>query len=900
MTVERARAAPGQVRLFRLAMRIYSRRFREAFGVEMERDFVELLARHGPGWGRLRTWGIVLADLPRSAWTERRQARRPARKDVMTNVFRDIRVGLRGWRRAPGFTALVIGTLALGIGGAVAMFSVLDGVLLSDLSYRDADRIAIIWNRHPVTNADKVQVSGPDFVDYRTRTSSFSDFAFIHNATDNSLTDGQRAEQVDVGFVSANFFAFLGVDAVAGRTFAVDEAEAAATAMAGAGPVVISYDLWVRRYGADPAAIGRTIALSGTPVTIIGVVPADFQLVLPYTPGGAMSSGANDEMDVWRVLPDRAFPNMPRNVAVVRVLARLAPGVTFDDARREFDRLALELRSEHQVHADRGTAIDIVPLRGEIVGHVRATLVLLMAGVGVVLLIASANVANLVMVQATRRRREVDVRRALGAPRARLLRQWVIEYGLLSAAGAVCGIAVAAGFIRVVIRLAPASLPLVDHVGLDLRALGLAVALTGFATLAAGVWPAVAATGAARQAGSRAGIGRGARARGLLVTAEVALSLVLLVLGGLLARGFVDMQRAALGAAPADVMTARVSLGDGKYQDESLRRQYWDALERELAAHPGIARAGLVSPLPFAGQGAEVPYDSAAGAGGWGRLVALTAGARPGYFEAIGATRLDGRTFEPADLDRADRVVVIDDLAANRLFGSAPAVGRSIRVGRGDAAPVEIVGVVRHVRHSQLTGEEREVIYRPAPAPRNMAIVLDPVAPGGGPALAPELTRITGALDVDVPLFDARPLASYIDDRVAPTRFAMTLVGVFGLVALVLAMVALYGVISYAVSERTSEIGLRMALGADAAGIVRLVLRQGVALSGVGIGIGLALALVVAQATRGVLVEVPAPDLVTLAGSGALLAVSALVASWLPARRAARLDPAITLKDRTY
>jgi len=884
--------------------------FRNAHGRQMSDDFTDLLEECGPGSGRARAWIIALADVVRSApavWLHGRAPFRPAggtrRTREMTRIMiRDIQLALRTSLRTPAFMAIVVATLAIGIGGTVAMFSVADGVLFGTLPYKDADRLAMIWNRHPANGSVKVQISGPDLLDYRDRTTSFEAFAFIHNATDNSLTDGARAEQVDVGYVSANFFTFLGVDPVVGRTFDQRGGPVDETSMDQVGPAVISHDLWSRRYGGDPSAVGRRVFLSGTPVEIVGVLPAGFRLLLPYARGGAMSAGANDTIDVWRVLPERSFPAMPRSMAVVRVIGRLAPGVTIAQARQEFDRLAADLRREHSVHRDRETAIDIVPMHSEVVGHVRTAIVSLFGGVAVVLLIACANVATLISVQGTQRRRDVAMRLALGASRPRIVWQLFAESLVLAAAAGVLGVALAAGLIRVITALAPPDVPMLDRVALDVRAVGFALLVATVTTVVFGLWPAVRASrvpAAAQLAGgSRTAIGHGRRFRSVTVALEIALSVVLLAAGGLLVRSFIETQRAGLGFEPEAVLTAKLSLGHGKYNDEALRRRYWDELQQALEAHPAIDRAGLVWPLPFTGQGVEVPYDSRAGdAPDWGRFVAFTSNALPGYFEAMNAEVLEGRVFDVRDLDRAGELAVIDDVAAGQLFPDSRAVGRTIWIEdftTGERRPVEVLGVIRHIRHSELTGPEREVIYRQNPAARNLAVVVRSRA--GADVIGAELRRLTGELDPDVPIFDTQALAGYVDSRVAPTRFTMTLAASFGLVALLMAMVGLYGVIAYAVTQRTTEIGLRMALGAGEASIMRLILGQGVLLAGIGLAAGLGLALAVMGAIRGLLVAVPVSDPVTLAAASTLLVAAALAACYVPARRAARLDPALTLR----
>lgn len=821
----------------------------------------------------------------------------------MLSFFNDLRHAVRSSWRNPSFVLLVVLTLAVGIGVNVAMFSVVDAVLFSPLPYPNADRMAMLWNRHVSTGADRVLISGPDLMDYRDQAGTMEDFVFIHNATNNTLTDGQRAEQVEVAYVSSNLFEFFGANAVVGRTFTREDERALVAEMGRPGPAVLSHALWTSRYGADPAVIGRTIYLGGRPVEVIGVLPPDFELVLPFREGGAMSSGANQEPDVWRILPDRSFPTLPRSLALVRVVARLREGVTFAQAQAEMDAIAGRLRDEHRIHEERGTEIDVVPLHTDIVGPVRTTILSLFGAVAVLLVLACANVANLVSVRSAHRQREVTIRAAVGASRNRLVRQLLTENAVLAAAGAVLGIPLASLLIDVIVTMAPANVPLLDRVAVDGRALAFAVGAGSIATILFGVLPALRASADAASihlgSAGKPGLGRGHRLRTLIVTGEIALSVVLLVGGGLLVKSFVHLQRAQLGFEPDGILTARVAIGHGAYDDEDLRRQYWDALRRNVEDLPSVARAGFVAPLPFGGQGAEVPYNDVGGDGGeWGRYVASVATASPGYFDAMGAEVLDGRTFQESDGTRTD-IAVIDDIAASRLFPDTRAVGRQVwvqAVTEETRRPFEIIGVVRHLRHSNVTGEEREVIYRPAAAPYTLALVIRTLDDPTG--LVADVQRLAGTLDRDIPMFDVRPLVSYVNERNATTRFTMTLATVFGLVALLMAAIGLYGVVSYAVEQRTNEIGLRMALGATPGRIVREVLADGGVMAGLGMAIGLVASLAVSRLIEGLLVGVPARDPATFALVSLTLIAAALLAAWMPARRAARLDPLETLREQ--
>jgi predicted permease len=904
-------------RVYRRFLSLYPAWFRQLYSADMEADFDELLTtsrRTLRRRGVIRAWAIVGWDLfvtlPREWLATLRGSTTPSsttiqrhRGEIVRSLITDLRSAVRVTLRRPAFASLVVLTLGVGIGINVAMFSVVDAVLLSPLSYADADQLAMVWNRYTNTETDRVLISGPDLLDYRERATMLEDVVFIHNAADHTLNDGQRAEQVEVTYVSSNMFDVLGVTAAIGRTFRSGEEN---TADAMSGPAILSHALWTSRYGADPDVLGRTIQLGGRPTIIVGVLPADFDLVLPYREGGSMSSNANEKADVWKIMPERGFPTFPRSLALFRIVARVRDGVTFAQAQAELDGVATQLRREHRTHEERGTEIDLVPLRANVVESVRPTILTLFGAVAVILVLACANVANLVSVRAAHRRREMAVRAALGANAGQLVRQLFTESALLAVGGGILGVVLAAVLIDGIVALAPANVPLLDRVAIDGRALAFAVIAGSFATMLFGIQPALRTSSRAARvhlaSAGRPGVGRGHRFRSLIVTGEIALTLVLLIGGGLLVRSFLHLQAAQLGFAADRVLTARIAIGHGAYDDDALRAQYWESLRRGAANLLQVRHAGLVTPLPFGGQGAEIPYGSTVDEAQSGQFVSIVASTTPGYFDAMGAVVLDGRTFEESDQNRTD-IAVIDDIAAERIFPGARAVGRSMWLpdmegtGIPDAEQqrsVEIVGVVRHIRHSNVTGEEREVIYRPVTAPWTMALVtqttVDPAT------VIPALERMAGELDPDIPMFDVRPITGYIADRNATTRFTMTLATIFGLVALLLSAVGLYGVIAYAVEQRTSEMGLRMAFGATPGRIVRLILTQGGTLAGIGLVIGLGTALAVGRIIEGLLVGVRPHDPVTFIIVPATLMVAALLAAWIPARRASRLDPLDTLR----
>jgi putative ABC transport system permease protein len=817
----------------------------------------------------------------------------------MASMFQDFRYAVRMLRQHPGFSFMVVVTLALGIGANITMFSVIDGVLFSSLPYDDPGRLVTVWNRHAATGSDRVQISGLDFRDYRERATNFEDFAAIHNSINQALTDDGPAEQIVLGMVSSNFFQFLGREPMLGRQFTPED-EVLITG-GSPGPAVISHGLWSRRYGADPGVLGKNIYIGGVPMQVIGVMPADFELVMPEEEGGVASSVvASEPVDIWRFLPDRAF-NGSRSLAMFRVLGRMQPGVTFQQAQQEMDVVARQLRTEHRIHDDRGMQIDLIPMHADVVKNAKPVVLALFGAVSFVLLIACANVANLILARGAHRQREFVVRAVLGADRSRLVRQLLTETAVLAVVGTALGLVLATVGIDVIVALAPSNVPMTGQIGISGSVILFAVGITAVAIVLFGLIPAARVSQPNFRAQLNDGRALGAsgklqRLRSVIVVAEIAVSLVLLVGGGLMIRSFRQLQGAQLGFEPTAALTLRVALPHGPYDDETLRSSYWNALRREAAQLPNVAAAGLVWPLPFGGNGPETAYSAVGGSlANQGQHVTTVTRATPGFFEAMDARLLEGRTFTEADIARDAEIVIVDDIVAERLFPGERAVGRTLWLESGDEqTPLEIVGVVEHIRHQSIIGPERETIFRPTAGGLWMALV---VRAGQDPyGLLSELRQIGASLDPEIPLFNIRTFDEYLGYHIAPTRFTMTLASVFAFVALVLAAVGLYGVISYSVAQRASEIGVRMALGAHDANILRLVLGNSVAMVAGGISLGLVTSLALTRTIQSLLYGVTPTDPLTFFGVSLLLSGVALLASYVPARRAARVDPMTVLR----
>jgi putative ABC transport system permease protein len=903
--------------VYRYLLRLYPEWFRKRYAAQMEADFADYYARMGTTWGgRLRAWLVVAGDLTQSVLRERftrRRATAPSRRSPMIasngavghGFSSDARHAIRMFRRHPAFALTVVITLAIGIGTNVAMFVVLDRVLLSPLPYANADRLVVIWNRHVRTGAKRVQISGMDLRDYEDRTTTLAEFAYVHNSADNTIQTSQGAEQVDVGGVSPNFFHFLGREPFLGRGFDLAPDDLESKGASSSREVVISYGLWTRVFGGDRQVIGQTARLGSQLVQVIGVMPSDFELLMPDEDGGMTGGGAKDKVDVWMVLPQRIFDGLPRSLAMFRLFGRLGTGVTIEQAQGEMEVIAAQLREEHQVHEERGTQIDLVPMHTDVVGKAGPIVASLFGAVSIVLLIACANVANLVLVRSSQRRREVSVRFALGASRWRLIRQLLTENAILGVAGTILGLVLARIAVALIIVLAPSDVPLLDRLRFDSSVMWFVVGLTVLTIVLTGAAPAFRwfrrDFHAELAGGARGTSRRGHHVRTGLVIIELALSLTLLITGGLLTRTFIELQRTQLGFDPIDVMTAKVALHGARGGDAlQIRRVYWDRLRRATANLPNVEHAALVWPLPFAGAGSQLPYARVPEGGkDWGRDVAAVVTVSPGYFEAMDIRIVDGRAYVEADLDGNRNIAVIDEVVAERLYPGERAVGRMIWVkeATGDARlPLEIVGVVGHMRHESVRGFERESIYRVSNDAVTMALVARTNGDQAGAFTA--LRQMAATIDPDTPLFDLRSFEEYVGDEIAPTRFTMTLASTFAVVALILAVVGLYGVVSYSVTQRAAELGVRLALGAHGGAILRLVLRHALAVAGAGISIGLGLSFMVTRTLRSMLVGVTPTDPMVFVGVSGMLALVALAASYVPARRAARLDPVRVLQSQ--
>ena len=821
----------------------------------------------------------------------------------------DVRFAYRGLRRNRGFAWAAVTVLALGIGASTAIFSVVDGVLLRPLPYPEPDRLVLLWNRVENDPGRMIPIAGPDVAVFRERSRLFDGFAFASRVTDATLATTEPTH-ARMALVTVDFFDLLGARAQIGRTFVPEDAaadEGGDRPRAGApAPLVLSHGLWVRTFGQESEVLGRTVHVNGQAAVIVGVMPEGFSVLLPPY------AGIPENVDAWSPIrvdlrtfertDGRALDQDSDNSGAV--VARLASGATLERAQREMDAISLDLRREVPAYEAAGVGIVVRAMQDELTRQARPTLIAILVAGAFILLIACLNVALLVLARSAARIPEFALRTALGAGRLRIVRQITVENLTLAVLGCTAGWLLAGVGVDVLLRFAPSGLPRLDEVGVDGRTLVFAVASAVMAAVIFGGLPGLLTYGAFRRAalssGSRLG-GRGhSRARSAFVIGEVALAMVLLATGGLLIRTVQELERIRPGFDADGVLTFSLSLrGAERYSGPADRARFVKTFEERVEAIPGVEAMGLVGRLPLGGRIWTQPYGlPGQSESRWAENRADFRMVTSHYFRAMGSRLLEGRSFtEEEDLTEDRRVAVVDEKLALRLAPGGSPLGQRIGFPL-DGRPVEaeVVGVVEHVRYEDLKSEGREAIYVPyrQEASRDVAFaVRTRVAPE---TVATPIRQALRTLDPELTLYDIRPMPAYVRDAIAPTRFALTLVAGFGLVALVSTLIGLYGLISYTVSDRSREIGLRLAIGADGRRVLSEIVLGGMRLVSVGLLVGLALAFLFGSTLEGLVYGVRTLDPPSLAASALLLLATAGVAIWVPARRAATIDPASALR----
>ena len=817
----------------------------------------------------------------------------------MEGFFRDVRHALRSLLRTPRFTALVVAILGLGIGSATAVFSVVSAALLRPLPYPAVDELGLVEGNFLRLGMLDIGASVPEFLEYREQRGLFADVAAFRNVSLN-LTGGAEPERIVGARVSATLFPTLRAQPLLGRALRADDEQPGHDAVA-----VLGYGLWQRRFGGDPAIVGGTVVLDSKPYTVVGAMPAAFEF--PH-PGFRHSQRA----ELWLPLAFTEDERQDRSSYSLRVLARLRPGLPPGAAGAELIRLAARMEQEQPRTyrgprgEDGGWRVRFVPLSEEVVGDAGRGLLLLLGAVGVLLLIACADVAGLLMARATARQKTLAVRAALGASRIRLAREGLAESLVLAGLGGGLGLAFANWGRDVLVGLRPEGIPRLDEAALDGRVLAFAVVASLVTSVGCGVLPAFMssrlALGDSLRDGGRSGMGgRPRRAHAVLVVLQHALALVLLVGAGLLVRSFLLVQRAPRGFEAGHLLTAQLPVPAPRLADEVRRAAFLHDVRERVKALPGVRAAGLVSVLPFDGSGFGGPFSiegrpfDSAGAPAVANYRAMSVG----YLEAMGIPILRGRNLGEIDGPEAPAVVVINDVLARSFFAGEEVLGRRIKLG-GPGSPRPwrtIVGVAGAVGDRSPARAPRPEMYVPdaQEPPRTMTLVVrsdaEPMA------VLPALRGAVRAIDADQPLANVRTMDAVLAASVSDRRFSMLLLSAFAAMALLLAVLGLYGVASYAVSRRMPEMGVRMALGARPDDVLALVIGEGLRLAAVGVALGAAAALALARALTGSLYGVGPTDPLTFVAMAVTLMIAALVAVSLPARRAARLDPMAALRE---
>ena len=810
------------------------------------------------------------------AWFLRRQAW------SLDSWLDDVRYAVRVLARRPAYTAVILVTLAIGIGATTAVFSAIDTVLLRPLPFPDSARLVTVWENDRLNRKPRSRVAPGNWHDWRSQTRSFEDLAAYIDAIagvgGGSLSAGGDPFHATVPAVSANFFGVMGVRPLLGRTFTPGDVTPPNHRV-----LVLSFRGWQNHFGSDPGVIDRTVQFDDVPHRIVGVMPAGFQF--PLRDG-----------DAWRLFPESPQASQERGQHLFTIVGRLRPGVSFDTARQDLEQVAIRAQKLYPLsNAQRGTTL--ASLQDAMAGDLRSPMLLLGAAVAVLLVISAVNVANLMLVEATARRREIALRAAVGAGRFRIFRQLVVEGLMLALGGGALGVALAAAAVKAVARAAVDYVPHADQIGIDGRVLTFAVLLSGLTGLVFALSPALLASRADVQQdlreGARRAVGGSRRLRSAFVAMQFAAAVVLVIGAGLLLRSFWNILGVQPGYASDHVMVATVEL-PRKYNNVAAITQFYGDLLARLGGRGGIRAAGIVNNLPVSGSSwtAWLTIENVAPPDGVPPDVGHRR-ASPGYFGALRIPVLDGRGLTDSDTPESLKVAVVNHALAVRFFPRGGAVGARIRVGRDPNAPWRtIVGVVGDVRHTGPEKESAPEVFLPVTQSidrNDMSLAVR--AEGDPAALAGAIRDAARSIDPSVMLWRIRAMDDLMDDYLAPRQLSLRLVQGFAAVALALALIGIYGVLSYTVSQRVPEIGVRMALGARRGEIVRMMIASGARLGLIGIAAGVAASLAASRILNGLLFGVERTDAVTYASVIVLMLVAALLACAIPAMRAARINP---------
>ena len=802
----------------------------------------------------------------------------------MEILLQDLRYGVRMLRNKPAFTMIVVLALAIGIGANTAIFSVVNAILLRPLPYKNADRISMIWMDNPKLGVSQDWHSYPNYIDYKDQNQSYEDMAAFNDRSFNLTGTGDPVRVVGV-WTTASMFSVLGVEPALGHTFTEAEEEPGKDLV-----VVLSNGLWQRRFGGDPGIVGQPISMNGVNRTVLGVMPASFTFPEKKT-------------ELWIPLAINPERKQARNAISYKAVGRLKPGVTIEQARADMGAIAKRL-DEQYFQSDYG--INLVPLHDQETRTVRPALLVLLGAVAFVLLIACANVANLLLARAALREREVAIRVALGAGRSRIIRQVLTESALLSLVGGAAGLLLAVWGLRLLVALSPADIPRLDQTGIDGRVLAFTLGISLITGLIFGIAPALQSSKSDPNEslkeggrGSTGGVG-GRRVRNLLVVSEIALSLILLIGAGLLIKSFMRLQQFEFGFNPDNLLTMRVQLPGSKYKDGKQVINFYQQLLERMEAVPGVQSVGAIAsvfitdtpsstnfsiegrPVPVGVEAIEVPLDSIS----------------PSYFKVMGIPLLRGREFDNRDVEGAPLVVIINDTFARRFFPGEDPIGKRFVYGSPDPRSpwITIVGVVGDMRRTGFDRAVRPETFLPEAQNPDNALTIIARTAADPASFAGALRNEVWSIDKDQSVYDIKTMHQTLSEMMSQRRFNMLLLGLFAAVALTLAAVGIYGVISYSVTQRSHEIGIRIALGAQSGDVLKMVVGQGMLLTGIGVATGLIAAFALTQLMSSLLFGVSAADPVTFVLISLLLTGVALIACLVPARRATRVVPMVALR----
>jgi len=799
----------------------------------------------------------------------------------METLLRDLKYGVRSLLKRPGFTAVALLALALGIGANTAIFSLVNAVLLRPLPFPQPDRLVWMWGN--IRNGgNRASVSPLDYLDYRHQNNTFEHFAAVLTVPlPVNLTGDGEPERLTGAAVTGDYFQALAVQPALGRTFLLENEKAGNDQVA-----VLSYGLWQRRFGGDPNIVNQKIMLDSKPCIVLGVMPKEFSFP--------------SATEIWVPLPFEALPQLQQRKAhFLRPIGRLKPGVTLAQAQADTDAIARRLEEQYP-DSNTGWNLRLVSLREQLVGNTRTTLFILLGAVGFVLLIACANVANLLLVRAASREREIALRTALGAGRGRIIRQMITESLLLALIGGALGAFLALWGVQLLVSLSGDNIPRTSPVTIDATVLGFTLLISLLTGVVFGLAPALRTlkfnlTSSLKEGGRGSGEGpQRHRTRNALVVLESAVAVVLLIGAGLLVRSLLRLQHTNPGFNAQNVLTFRIDLPDKKYPTPEKAAQFFSQLEAQTSNLPGVESVGMVSELPLTGQLNDMPYYVE------GRPPATPdqgfdndfRRVNQHYFKAMRIPLLRGRNFTAQEVREGAHVIIVSELLVQQVFPNEEPLGKRLVMAMGNQ-PFDIVGVVGDIRHSGLENDPLPAMYMPAYEPGTNVVIR---TQGNSGNLIAAVREELQQLDPDQPIAAIKTMEQWINTAVAEPRYRTTLIGLFAALALLLATIGIYGVMSYSVTQRTHEIGVRMALGARQSDVMKMVVRQGMLLVLIGVGLGLAVAIALTRVMATLLFGITARDPLTFVVVAGLLAVVALLACYLPARRATKVDPLIALR----